>query len=110
MTDGPIIGGGLWRTVVASCGGMCMCAGWCGLTHKKSFGRCDRMQRPGESLHAVPREPVSDIRAMTLKAGDLWALCADCHGRLIALRRREERAAAAKALKAAPPLWESVSS
>lgn len=108
---GPILAAGLWQQVIRACGNRCCCAGWCGRTHKKDLGRRPREGRETSPLHAVPRAHIDggelgDVAAMRLTAGDLTALCDDCHSGLLTGLRRASRLAAARALKEAPGLFD----
>jgi hypothetical protein len=95
---GPIVAADLWREVVSAAARRCVCSGQCGRSHKEGMGRCLSEDSTASPLHAVPRGP--QLAGRQLTAGDLEALCDGCHGRVLNLRQREAREAAAAVLAA----------
>ncbi|MCD9144361.1 hypothetical protein [Streptomyces albireticuli] len=96
----PIVGAGLFRTVMGAAGGRCQCEGACGQPHK-SGGRCPREHDQHAGKHsgpirllAAPADPLTtDRAAAALPAGQLRAWCPTCLG---AARRAAQRTARTK--------------
>ncbi|MEV5976136.1 hypothetical protein [Streptomyces sp. NPDC052114] len=99
----PIVGAGLFRTVMNAAGSRCQCEGQCGQPHTKSQGRCPHEHDHYTSKHgrlvrlmAAPADPLtSTVAAASLPASELRAWCPDCHTAARRLAQKQQPTTAA---------------
>ncbi|MFE4682578.1 hypothetical protein ACFRNJ_17330 [Streptomyces sp. NPDC056721] len=86
MKSQPIVGAGVFNTVMESAGHRCQCTGQCGNSHTKGEGRCPHEHDGYTSKHgrrvrlvAAPADPLaSAVTAAGLPSAELRAWCPDC--------------------------------
>lgn len=96
----PLVHAEAWQAVMAAAEWRCECTGECG--GHRSQPACPREDTQAHRLHVIPRDPhTSPLEAMRLRAGDLRAVCEQCHAGIARIARRDRARRQAEALRRA---------